>query len=83
MGTTEITLVSLDGWASEAGVEAIDIMKLDVQGAELEVLKGARGLLGGVRLIELEVAFNPIYKDQPLFGEIDRSCVSRGSCCGG
>ncbi len=78
VGTTEITLISLDRWASAAGVEAIDIMKLDVQGAELEVLRGARGPLSGVRLIELEVAFNPIYRGQPLFGEVDSFLREQG-----
>jgi len=78
VGTREITLRTLDGWAASAGVERIDVMKLDVQGAELEVLRGAEGLLGGVRLIELEVAFNPIYEGQPLFGEVDAFLRARG-----
>jgi hypothetical protein len=46
-------------------------IKIDAQGAELMILKGAAPLLATVIGIEVEVEFAPIYKDQPLFGEVD------------
>jgi FkbM family methyltransferase len=67
----EVSLQTLDDWAAASAVESIDVMKLDVQGAELAVLEGAERLLRDVRLIELEVTFNRIYEGQPLFGEVD------------
>jgi FkbM family methyltransferase len=76
--TREIRLHTLDGWASEAGVAAVDVLKLDVQGGELAVLRGAERVLSTVRLIEAEVTFNPIYEGQPLFGELDVFLRDRG-----
>jgi len=49
-----------------------DVMKIDVQGAELDVLLGGSNLLGGTKLVELEVEFNPQYINQPLFHDVDK-----------
>jgi FkbM family methyltransferase len=76
--TMPVSLQRLDDWAQTAGVEHIDVMKLDVQGAELAVLRGAERLLDGVRLIEIEVTFNAIYDGQPLFPEVDSYLRGRG-----
>src|SRR5947207_2523814 len=46
--TTEIATRSLDSWHAEIGRPEIDFLKLDVQGAELDVLKGAQGTLASV-----------------------------------
>lgn len=54
------------------------ILKLDVQGFELEVLRGAEKTLGNTVAVELEVEFQEIYKGQPLFGEISEFLVERG-----
>lgn len=47
-----------------------DFIKIDIQGGELEVLKGAGDTLDLVLGIESEVEFKPFYLDQPLFPEI-------------
>jgi FkbM family methyltransferase len=73
-----VALQTLDDWAATAGVDVVDVMKLDVQGAELAVLRGAEGLLKEVRMIELEVTFNEIYTGQPLFSEVDLYLRERG-----
>ncbi len=52
-------------------LERIDFLKLDVQGAELDVLRGAGHLLHDVLVIQTEVEFVPLYKGQPLFADID------------
>jgi FkbM family methyltransferase len=77
-GTRDIAVRTFDGWAQEAGVAEVDVLKLDVQGAELSVLRGAQRLLSTVRIIEAEVTFNPIYTGQPLFGEVDAYLRERG-----
>ncbi|MEY4467316.1 MAG: hypothetical protein RIR21_1109 [Pseudomonadota bacterium] len=49
-----------------------DFAKIDVQGAELEILKGGEAyftkhLIG----LEVEIEFASIYEDQPLFSQVD------------
>ncbi len=73
-----VALRPLDEWCSTNNVGPVDYLKLDVQGAELEVLRGADDALTTVSLLEIEVEFNPIYEGQPLFGNIDGYLRERG-----
>lgn len=52
-----VPIVTLDAHAAEQGLDRIDFLKIDVEGFELDVLKGARGLLdaGRVGFVMLEV----------------------------
>lgn len=67
----DINLTTLDNSLRIAKVEAIDFIKIDTQGSELSILKGAIQILPTVIGIEIEVELNPIYKDQPIFSEVD------------
>jgi FkbM family methyltransferase len=58
-------------------ISSCDIMKLDLQGYELEALKGADGLLEQCNAIITEVSFVPYYKSQPLFEELHQYLVDR------
>jgi FkbM family methyltransferase len=49
----------------------IDLLKLDLQGYELEALKGCGELLWRIKTITTEVEFVPLYDGQPLFSDID------------
>ena len=40
-----IPVISLDGWVQEKGIERLDLIKMDVEGAELEILEGAKAIL--------------------------------------
>jgi FkbM family methyltransferase len=71
-GTEEIEVVTLADWAAQQNVRDVDFMKLNVQGGELEVLRGAGPLLDGVLGILIEVAFVESYVGRPLFDDIDR-----------
>jgi FkbM family methyltransferase len=54
-----------------AEIQDIDYLKLDVQGAELDIILGGARLLQSTILVHTEVEFIPIYSEQPLFGDID------------
>ncbi len=55
-----------------------DFLKLDVQGAELSILQHATETLKHVSVIQAEVNFVPIYKDQPLFADVDSYLRGQG-----
>jgi FkbM family methyltransferase len=59
-------------------LEGTDFLKVDVQGAELLVFEGAARLLDNVLVVQTEVEFVPLYKDQPLFADIDAHLRSKG-----
>ncbi len=76
----EVRTTTLDAWfdSERDRVREIAFVKLDTQGAELDVLQGAERTLAGCLGIEAEVMFNPLYRDQPLFGDVDRFLRDRG-----
>ena len=53
------------------GSREVDLLKLDLQGYELEALKGCGSLLERIRIITTEIEFVSLYDGQPLFGDID------------
>lgn len=50
----------------------VSLLKLDVQGYELEVLKGGHMILKNIDHIIIEANLEQLYKDQPSFTEINR-----------
>lgn len=77
-GNTTVATTTLDAWAHSTQSGPIDVLKVDVQGAELDVLRGAELSLPTVRGLELEVEFQALYVGQPLFGDVDRFLRERG-----
>lgn len=77
-GRGTVALTTLDAWCAEHGVTYVDAIKLDTQGSELGVLQGAATILNTVKLLEIEVEFNPMYEGQPLFGDVDAWLRRRG-----
>jgi FkbM family methyltransferase len=63
---------TLDAFCSQHGVDRINILKLDVQGAEGMVLRGAERLLTreAIDLVFTEVMFAPHYEGGPLFHQL-------------
>lgn len=55
-----------------------DYLKIDVQGAELDVLRGASRLLARALVVHTEVEFVPLYRGQPLFAEVDQALRGAG-----
>jgi FkbM family methyltransferase len=49
---------------------AIDYLKADTQGYELEIMRNGTTALANTLVIECEVEFVPLYRGQPLFGDV-------------
>jgi FkbM family methyltransferase len=52
-------------------IEQLDFLKIDAQGAELDVFMFGERKLAGAVAIQTEVSFVPLYEQQPTFGQID------------
>lgn len=59
-------------------IDAMDYLKIDVQGSELAIFQNGRGRLADAVAIQTEVSFLPLYKKQPVFGEIDLELRGQG-----
>lgn len=68
---SRVPMARLETWAQGAGVDRVDLIKLDVQGYELGVLRGAGALLGGVLAVYAEAHVEPAYEGAATFSEID------------
>ncbi|KKS39422.1 MAG: Methyltransferase [Parcubacteria group bacterium GW2011_GWD2_42_14] len=66
----EISIERLDTLLPIEGIEENILFKLDVQGYEDKVLKGAEKILAKTKIVLIETSFYAFYKDQPLFDEI-------------
>lgn len=75
---TKVKVTTLETVMVEHGLPHIDILWMDVQGAEMLVLSGLNNRISDVKLIFTEVEFFEIYKDQPLFEEIKNKLENDG-----
>ena len=72
------TMRTLDTLLSEHGGPAVDLLKLDVQGAELEVLKGSTRVLSQVEAILMEASLIAVNSGSPSFAEVIRFLSDNG-----
>jgi FkbM family methyltransferase len=68
--TTTVNVETLEAVIEPSALVAPVLLKLDVQGGELDVLKGAEKLLPHVDAIYCEVSFVELYERQPLASAI-------------
>lgn len=80
MSSTQVHTTTIDEYVMKHRINKIDILKIDVQGNELNVLKGAKIALAENRIsmIYLETYFKAQYEDQPLFNDIFSFLYSKG-----
>ena len=71
---SQVTLVTLRNALREFGVGHIDFIKLDVEGAELDVLAGGQDYLKDGRLLGVlsEIRFQEEINGSPTFSELDQ-----------
>ena len=59
-------------------IEALDFLKIDVQGSELAIFENGTEKLGRAVAIQTEISFVPLYEDQPVFWEVDKALRDLG-----
>jgi hypothetical protein len=73
-----VETVSIDQFMRSQGISEIDFMKIDIQGAELDVFSGGVATLSKAVAIVSEVEFVPLYHRQPLFGDVCSLLTGQG-----
>lgn len=72
----QVQTVRLDQWAPTVGLDRIDILKIDVQGMELQVLRTLeKQLANNILAIDCEAQFVPEYEGASTF--LDIACMLR------
>ncbi len=67
-----VPLVTIDAYCEDNGIQHVDVCKIDTQGFDSEVLKGAYRTVanGGIDIIQTEIMFSELYCGQPSFEEL-------------
>ena len=73
-----IEVVKLDDYVTTNSLPFPDLIKLDIQGYELEALRGAQQCMNHAQFILCEVSFLEFYQGQPLFHEIIEFMSQKG-----
>jgi len=80
-GTSQevITISTVDDFVASHAIETVDLLKIDTEGYDLEVLKGAEATIrrGGIRLVYAEVGFLGEVRHVTLPAMMDH-LISRG-----
>jgi len=74
-GTLEVKTLRLD---EVPGLAPVDLLKIDIQGAELDALKGGEATLAKTGAVIIEQRFFPLYQGEPLFAEVDLELRRQG-----
>ncbi len=73
-----VPAIVLDGLTKDERIKAPFLIKIDVQGAELDVLLGVEAILGSTEYIILEVSFFEFFKGGPQFWDVVNFMKSKG-----
>jgi FkbM family methyltransferase len=76
--TETIATTTLDEAATRFGLDAAAYLKLDVEGAEMEVLQAGETVVASLVAIKTEAAFLPFRKNQPLAWDLAAHLGARG-----
>jgi FkbM family methyltransferase len=70
ISTRTVPVTTLDDYAAEHGLGEIHLLKIRVQGFELEVLRGAAALLSRTRYVFVGSGIRPLYAGAPKFSTV-------------
>jgi len=76
--TIAVNTITLSSFLINNSITIIDFVHMDVQGAELKVLEGAKEYIKNIKAIWLEVADVELYNSQPLRKDIEEFMYSNG-----
>jgi FkbM family methyltransferase len=76
--TVTCRMQTLDAVSREANFVAPEFLKLDVQGYELEVLRGGEQTLASAQAVLMEVSLIDLYQGNPLLHEVTAFMDARG-----
>jgi FkbM family methyltransferase len=74
----EVPAITIDQLRREKGLQGPMLLKVDVQGAELDVLEGARETLEDAEYVILESSFFQFFPEGPLVGDLVEYMGRRG-----
>lgn len=77
-GSVVVPATTLDVWANRERVERVDLLWLDLQGAELMVLGQGQKMLGRVHIAHLEVTTRPLYEGAATWPDVRAFMLSHG-----
>ncbi len=69
---------TLDNWCTANNISEIDILWMDVQGAELLVMQGGQQILKNTKVLLTEVGLKPYYEGHTLKADIDELLLGLG-----
>jgi FkbM family methyltransferase len=78
-GTIDVDVVTLDSWMERTSVSESGLfLKIDVQGYEMQVLKGAQASLAKTNAVLIELCFANLYLGQSKYYEVARVLEESG-----
>jgi FkbM family methyltransferase len=81
--TVQVPTLTLAALMEDQRLQTVDLLKLDLQGAERFVLTGGAAVLDRVRVIYTEIFFEQLYAGAWLFSEMNEFLAGRGfKLCG-
>ena len=75
----KVKCITIQSYMNKNNIKIIDLLKLDTQGNENLILKGARILLskGRIKYIKLELIFEDYYTEQSQFSDIENNFLKK------
>ncbi len=73
-----VDTMRLDSFIKEHSINKIDILKIDVQGAEYRVLCGGNAALAKTKVVVMELSFFDYYEHQTTFLDVEKILVPLG-----
>lgn len=74
----KVKVKTLDGVLGNKSLEKNILVKIDVQGYEMEAIEGAKNILEETKIVILEMSFLKIYENQPLFHDVYEKMYNLG-----